>query len=79
MDIVQDWKRQRDSLQRRPVEVRVWQKDKLEYNTEKGTFHRWGDKLLELSDGNFSATSAIVELNDGRVLSIPPEFVTFVK
>ena len=79
MDIVQDLKRQRDSYRRRPVEVRVWNKETLQYTPESGTFHRWGDELLELSDGNFSATSAIVELNDGRVLSIPPEFVTFVK
>lgn len=63
-------------MRRCKVKAQPWAQDWV-----NGYFHRWGDKAVsadETSDNKIAKTFAIVELEDGRVVTAAPDDVRFV-
>lgn len=60
----------------RPCKAIAYQK-RLAYEV-KGRFHRWGDGYEEFDNGAAGFTTAIIELDDGQIVSCPAETVKFL-
>lgn len=43
-----------------------------------GTFHCWGNELVETSESNHSVTVGIIEFEDGTVEMINPSNIKFI-
>lgn len=59
----------------RTVAIEYW--DKGEFVPATGTFHGWGNSVVEDDKGYHTFTVAIVELPCGKVVKAVPEEVTF--
>ncbi len=63
----------------RKVKARVWFSNKKEWEVIVGKFHQWGASYEEFRDspvGNF--TLAIIELEDGSIVTALPSDVRFI-
>ncbi len=52
-------------------------KDGEWHNFENGLFHQWGNDFIEFETGPCNYTLAIVELEDGKVITTGPENIQF--
>lgn len=59
----------------RPCKAVVYEKG--EARTVVGRYHRWGNNYEEFDGGPGNFTTAIIELDDGRIVSCPAETVQF--
>lgn len=52
-----------------------WEKGRVGF----GMFHQWGTELIEGPDDCFTYSVAIVEMEDGEIKMVQPNYIQFVK
>lgn len=52
-------------------------KDREWHTFENGLFHQWGSSFIEFETGPGNYTIAIIELEDGRVITADPDDIQF--
>ena len=62
----------------RKCEVTHCKTPNLQVKVETAKFHCWGSDFKELENGVGNYTSAIVELDDGRVVRVSPRSIRFL-
>lgn len=66
-------------IQPRKVIAKVWNTEAREERDCVCTFHQWGMESEEVMNGVLNNTVAIVELEDGRIVTVLPHDVKFIK
>lgn len=64
------------------VYAMAWNGDSKRYErtpTKTGIFHQWGSRLEEDDRGFSSESAAIVELDDGNIITPRADLIQFVK
>lgn len=59
----------------RKVMISIWETNVF---STPATFHMWGHRIIEDSNGIYSYTVGIVELEDGKVMSLIPDEIMFL-
>jgi len=61
----------------RKVTAKIYDRDSRDYKEIQGQFHCWGQEYEEFESGLGNATVAIIELDNGQIVTANPGNVVF--
>lgn len=61
----------------RHVIAKLWNKEAKQYDVVSGVFHQWGYDAIETKENVASVSVAIVEMDNGNIVTPVPCDVTF--
>jgi hypothetical protein len=62
----------------RKCKFKEWNHETKSYNEDIGWFHQWGSDFKEYESGPSNVTLGIIERDDGRVVAVHLENITFL-
>jgi len=63
----------------RTVIAKLWDKEKMTWDAISGIFLGWGYDIVETQDNVAQFSVAIIETENGKVVTTTPDNVTFVE